>query len=197
MLTMTAVAAAGATTLAFMPISGPGAVLPVIVMLAIVGGAINGAQVALYALAAHVYPTEFRTTGMGAAIGFGRIGAVFTGYVGSWAIDAGVAWRSSLSIPGKFGKAAARLVASWFARMAPKIGVPIDPPIERKRLALEHRRKAVEAQVAVLRSEFHAEEEEFARTAAEAQTRAEALAVTREALARSRKVSTGKSGGPR
>jgi len=69
--------------------------------------------------------------------------------------------------------------------------------LERKRLALEHRRKAVEAQVAVLRSEFHAEEEEFARTAAEAQTRAEALAVTREALARSRKVSTGKSGGPR
>jgi AAHS family 4-hydroxybenzoate transporter-like MFS transporter len=43
----------------------------------------------MYALAAHVYPSAVRATGVGSASSFGRIGAILSGYVGSWAIDAG------------------------------------------------------------------------------------------------------------
>jgi AAHS family 4-hydroxybenzoate transporter-like MFS transporter len=89
MLTMAAVAVGGAAILAVIPISPAGSVRPVIAMLAILGGAVNGVQVALYALAAHVYPTAIRATGVGTALAVGRIGAVLTGYVGSWAIDFG------------------------------------------------------------------------------------------------------------
>jgi AAHS family 4-hydroxybenzoate transporter-like MFS transporter len=89
MLTMTAVAVAGAGALALMPISPSGSALPLIAMLTLLGAAINGVQVAMYVLAAHVYPTAIRATGVGTAVAFGRIGAVLTGYVGSWAIDVG------------------------------------------------------------------------------------------------------------
>ena len=89
MLTMALVAVVGAVILAVMPMSPAASARPVIAMLAIVGGAINGVQVALYALAAHVYPTAIRATGVGTALAVGRIGAVLTGYVGSWAIDLG------------------------------------------------------------------------------------------------------------
>jgi AAHS family 4-hydroxybenzoate transporter-like MFS transporter len=40
----------------------------------------------MYALAAHVYPGPVRATGVGAAVAFGRIGAILSGYAGSWAI---------------------------------------------------------------------------------------------------------------
>lgn len=89
MLTMTAVAMAGAVTLALTPMSPARAVMPLIAMIGVVGAAINGVQTALYALAAHVYPTAIRATGVGAAVAFGRIGAVLAGYVGSWTIDLG------------------------------------------------------------------------------------------------------------
>jgi len=89
MLVMTAAAVAGAGVLAVMPISPSASTLPLIAMLTLLGAAINGAQVAMYVLAAHVYPTAIRATGVGTAVAFGRIGAVLTGYVGSWAIDVG------------------------------------------------------------------------------------------------------------
>lgn len=89
MLTMTTVAMAGAVTLALTPMSPGGSVLPLIAMIGVVGAAINGVQTAMYALAAHVYPTAIRATGVGAAVAFGRIGAVLVGYVGSWTIDLG------------------------------------------------------------------------------------------------------------
>ena len=72
-----------------MPISPAASALPLIAMLTLLGAAINGVQVAMYVLAAHVYPTAIRATGVGTAVAFGRIGAVLTGYVGSWAIDFG------------------------------------------------------------------------------------------------------------
>ena len=89
MLTMAAVAVAGAATLALMPVTPVSGALPIVAMLALVGAAINGVQTTMYALAAHVYPTAIRTTGVGTAVAFGRIGAVLTGYVGSWVIDLG------------------------------------------------------------------------------------------------------------
>ena len=53
----------------------------------ITGALINGVQTTMYALAAHVYPAIVRATGVGAAVSFGRIGAVLSGYVGAWALE--------------------------------------------------------------------------------------------------------------
>ena len=43
----------------------------------------------MYALAAHVYPTAIRATGVGTAVAFGRIGGVVSPYAGSWALESG------------------------------------------------------------------------------------------------------------
>ena len=88
MLTMTAGAIAGAVVMAMMPIS-PQSSFPVLVMLAWTGGLINAVQTTMYALAAHVYPTGIRATGVGTAVGFGRLGGVLAPYSGSWALEAG------------------------------------------------------------------------------------------------------------
>ncbi len=59
------------------------------VMLLLTGGLLNAVQTTMYALAAHVYPTEIRSTGVGFAVAFGRIGNVLAGYVGAYALDQG------------------------------------------------------------------------------------------------------------
>jgi AAHS family 4-hydroxybenzoate transporter-like MFS transporter len=70
------------------------------VMLVLTGGLLNGVQTTMYALAAHVFPTEVRSTGVGFAVAVGRIGNVLAatvaneafnrggnaGYFGSWAV---------------------------------------------------------------------------------------------------------------
>ena len=56
----------------------------------IMGGAINAIQVALYALAAHVFPTEIRGTGVGITITVGRVGNILASYVGIYALDHGI-----------------------------------------------------------------------------------------------------------
>jgi AAHS family 4-hydroxybenzoate transporter-like MFS transporter len=89
MLTMTAVAIAGATGLALMEITPAVPLLAIMAMLTLTGAMINGVQTTMYALAAHVYPTAVRATGVGTAVAFGRIGAVMTGFIGSWAADIG------------------------------------------------------------------------------------------------------------
>ena len=58
-------------------------------MFLITGGLLNAVQTTMYALAAHVYPTEIRSTGVGAAVAFGRIGNVLAVYVGGFALDRG------------------------------------------------------------------------------------------------------------
>ena len=58
-------------------------------MLLLAGGLFNGVQTTMYALAAHVYPTPIRSTGVGTAVAFGRIGNVVAAYAGSVAIDRG------------------------------------------------------------------------------------------------------------
>ena len=62
-------------------------VAPIIAMLAVTGGLINGVQTTMYALAAHVYPAVVRATGVGTAVSFGRTGAVLSGYIGAWALE--------------------------------------------------------------------------------------------------------------
>jgi AAHS family 4-hydroxybenzoate transporter-like MFS transporter len=87
MLAMTAGAAAGAVTLSVMRIDASQPVLPILVMLTITGGLINAVQTTMYALAAHVYPSAVRATGVGTATAVGRAGAMLSGYAGAWAID--------------------------------------------------------------------------------------------------------------
>ena len=47
-----------------------------LVLLALLGGCINGVQTTLYALAAHLYPASIRATGIGTASSIGRLGGV-------------------------------------------------------------------------------------------------------------------------
>jgi AAHS family 4-hydroxybenzoate transporter-like MFS transporter len=87
MLTMTLGAVAGAVALSQMTIS-PGAPLaPIMIMLTITGGLINATQTTMYALATNVYPSAVRATGVGAAAGVGRVGAIASGYLGPWVLS--------------------------------------------------------------------------------------------------------------
>lgn len=88
MLTMAAGAVAGAVLLASVSIGAQSA-FAVLAMLAWTGGLINAVQTTMYALAAHVYPTGIRATGVGTAVAFGRIGGVVSPYAGAWALESG------------------------------------------------------------------------------------------------------------
>jgi AAHS family 4-hydroxybenzoate transporter-like MFS transporter len=68
-------------------IGQPGLSLAALVVIVFVaGGCIIGAQPALNALAATVYPTYLRSTGVGWALGVGRIGALVGPYLGGMLI---------------------------------------------------------------------------------------------------------------
>jgi AAHS family 4-hydroxybenzoate transporter-like MFS transporter len=67
----------------------PNDTLFLMVMLLLTGGLLNAVQTTMYALAAHVYPTEIRGTGVGFAVAVGRVGNVLAGYVGAYALDSG------------------------------------------------------------------------------------------------------------
>jgi AAHS family 4-hydroxybenzoate transporter-like MFS transporter len=58
-------------------------------MFLLTGGLLNAVQTTMYALAAHVYPTGIRSTGVGTAVAFGRIGNALAAYVGGYALDRG------------------------------------------------------------------------------------------------------------
>jgi AAHS family 4-hydroxybenzoate transporter-like MFS transporter len=88
MLTMAGGAIGGAVLLGAAPIGAQSAAA-VLAMLAWTGGLINAVQTTMYALAAHVYPTAIRATGVGTAVAFGRIGGVVAPYAGSWALESG------------------------------------------------------------------------------------------------------------
>ena len=88
LLTMSAGAVAGAALLATSPI-GSHSVVVLLVLLAWTGGLILAVQTTLFALAAHVYPTDIRATGVGTVVAFGRIGGIAAPYAGSWALESG------------------------------------------------------------------------------------------------------------
>ena len=89
MLTMTALAVAGALGLSAQAIAAGSPILPVIALLAFTGAMINGVQTTMYALAAHVYPGSVRATGVGTAVSFGRSGSIVSGYAGAWTLEYG------------------------------------------------------------------------------------------------------------
>jgi AAHS family 4-hydroxybenzoate transporter-like MFS transporter len=88
MLVMTAGAIVGAGVLAAVPLQTQSA-FAVLAMLAWTGGLINAVQTTMYALAAHVFPTGIRATGVGTAVAVGRVGGVLSPYAGSWALESG------------------------------------------------------------------------------------------------------------
>ena len=88
MLTLCGGAIAGCATLAMMHIS-PAETLPVFIMLGITGGLVNATQTTMYALAANVYPTAIRGTGVGTTVAFGRIGGVLSPIIGAPVLDLG------------------------------------------------------------------------------------------------------------
>jgi AAHS family 4-hydroxybenzoate transporter-like MFS transporter len=85
----------------------------------------------MYALAANIYPTEIRSTGIGTAVAVGRIGNVLASYTGNFALDIGgpAAYFSSFGITMVlvFGSLALirRHIHSTVTEMAAlKIGAP-------------------------------------------------------------------------
>ena len=102
MLGMSAAAIVCSMVLAAMQLD-PNNTFTLMAMLLITGGLLNAVQTTMYALAAHVYPTEIRSTGVGTAVAFGRIGNILAVYVGGMALDSG-------GVPGYF--------TSWAVLMA-------------------------------------------------------------------------------
>jgi AAHS family 4-hydroxybenzoate transporter-like MFS transporter len=99
MLGMSALAIASSFVLAGANID-PSNTLFLMGLLLLTGGLLNGVQTTMYALAAHVFPTEVRSTGVGFAVAVGRVGNVLAalvaneafsrggnaGYFGSWGV---------------------------------------------------------------------------------------------------------------
>jgi MFS transporter, AAHS family, 4-hydroxybenzoate transporter len=116
MLTMAAGAIAGAVALSVMSI-GPESSFGVFAMLAWTGGLINAVQTTMYALAAHVYPTDIRGTGVGTAVAFGRIGGVISPTLGGWALDTGGSAKY-------FGIIASTMTLAWVSLAAVRRHIP-------------------------------------------------------------------------
>src|SRR5215510_13515087 len=89
MIAIAAITVAAAILQSRLPVGPGNGVVGIIAMIGIIGGGINAVQTTLYALAAHVYPTPVRATGIGAAASVGRIGAILAAIVGNWALEHG------------------------------------------------------------------------------------------------------------
>jgi AAHS family 4-hydroxybenzoate transporter-like MFS transporter len=89
MLSLSAISVASAIALATVIPPDPLNTFQLIVMFVLLGGSLNAVQTTMYALAANVYPTEIRGTGIGTAVAVGRIGNVLASFVGMFALDMG------------------------------------------------------------------------------------------------------------
>lgn len=70
----------------------------VLVLFGIIGFGIQGGFIGLYAVAAKLYPTALRSTGIGWAIGFGRLGAIIGPLVGGIMIGIGISMQLNFII---------------------------------------------------------------------------------------------------
>lgn len=62
---------------------------PLLVLLTVTGFLVGGLQIMIYSVATHVYPTSLRATGIGTAVGFGRVGSVISPFLATAALSAG------------------------------------------------------------------------------------------------------------
>ena len=83
------ICAAGGAISAFVLGGADGSTSALIVGLAIHGFFVNAVQSTLYAVSAYTYPTIMRATGTAAVLGFGRLGAILSAFVGAIVITAG------------------------------------------------------------------------------------------------------------
>ena len=83
---MALIAAAALWWLARLPLGGEASqvLLPSLLAgVAVAGLAINAVQIGMYAVAAHIYPTACRSSGVGWALGFGRLGGILSSFGGA------------------------------------------------------------------------------------------------------------------
>lgn len=90
-ITMTGLAGFGAAIAASALIAGTGALsrTSLLIVLTALGFTVNGVQTTMFALASHVYPSRLRSTGVGAALGFGRVGAMTSSLAGFYLLSSG------------------------------------------------------------------------------------------------------------
>ena len=69
-----------------------------LIIFGILGFAIQGGFVGLYSVAARIYPSEFRTTGIGWGIGVGRLGAVIGPLCAGFFIASGLGFSENFII---------------------------------------------------------------------------------------------------
>ena len=105
MLQLSMLAIVSAFAMALMRIA-PDQSLKLILMSIVLGGSLNAVQTMMYALAAHVYPTRIRGTGIGAAVAVGRIGNVLAAFVGDFALHKG-------GLPGYFSTFALGMMVTF------------------------------------------------------------------------------------
>jgi len=70
----------------------------VLVVLFLLGFGVQGSFVGLYAVAARMYPTAFRSTGVGWALGIGRLGGIMGPVLGGLLVAAGLGMAGSFAV---------------------------------------------------------------------------------------------------
>jgi AAHS family 4-hydroxybenzoate transporter-like MFS transporter len=80
---------ASALALQFVAVNSTGSHALLIAGIGLHGLFANAVQTTMYALAAHVYPTRVRATGVAFAASIGRLGAMLSSFTGAWLIQAG------------------------------------------------------------------------------------------------------------
>lgn len=80
-----------AVAILFVPVGSPGDRRYLMAALALQGGLANAVQTSMYALAAHVYPTQVRASGVGFCATIGRVGGIGSSLFGAAIIGAGAA----------------------------------------------------------------------------------------------------------
>jgi benzoate transport len=76
----------------------PGEQTALIVVITLIGALMQGGFTGLFAIAAKIYPTEIRSTGIGWGIGLGRIGAVAGPAIAGYLIAAGLSTSANFTI---------------------------------------------------------------------------------------------------
>jgi AAHS family 4-hydroxybenzoate transporter-like MFS transporter len=83
----------GAACLAVLAIGSAGALAALAVTIFVAGFCVIGGQAGSNALASDFYPTAIRSTGVGWALGVGRIGSILGPFVGGWLLATAVDFR--------------------------------------------------------------------------------------------------------
>ena len=63
--------------------------VPLLILLTLTGFLVGGLQIMIYSVATNVYPTSLRSTGIGWAVGVGRVGSVVSPFIATAALGAG------------------------------------------------------------------------------------------------------------